>query len=99
MQAQTGGTGRSADDEVFTEAPTDILTSKTSPPRNGLEKHNTPEWASCSQRRYRQAFQQRNPGLPSWVHAPPVDTMGTLFIRATIMAKTFLLVHGAWVTT
>lgn len=37
MQAQTDGTGRSADDEVFTEAP-DILTSKTSPPRNGLEK-------------------------------------------------------------
>jgi hypothetical protein len=25
--------------------------------------------------------------------------MDTLFIRATIMAKTFLLVHGAWVTT
>jgi pimeloyl-ACP methyl ester carboxylesterase len=64
-----------------------------------MKKHNTSEWASCSQRRYRQAFQQRNPGLPSWVHAPLVDTMDTLFIRATIMAKTFLLVHGAWVTT
>jgi hypothetical protein len=38
MQAQTGGTDHSADDEVFTKAPTDILTSKSSPPINDHEK-------------------------------------------------------------
>jgi hypothetical protein len=42
MQAQTGGTGHSADDEVFTRAPPDILTSKSSPPINGLEKAQYP---------------------------------------------------------